>query len=461
MVESHGEVDQDKKRADATVVPAAIVAPPTLEPCIRYALQTMLRPHGIELDVLPAEQLPADRPSIVYAPAEVDVPSAALRFDASPAVADYYDALPADLPDSTEPLALFADDQGRPDQLASAFFWLNGTQEYVLRPRDEHGRFLYEGSFTEKLNIVDEPVVDGLSDAIATRLADRGVVVRRPDYHGRAWALCPTHDIDYIRRLRPGIIWRDLRRTAAEPAHLRRVLHQQLGGDPYRRSLYTMMREVQRRGGTATWFFKAGASSVHDVPYRLPSAGLQRFVEQVRDAGSEIGLHPSYHAAHDPRRLADERRRLAEAFGAPPTSIRNHYLRYDIARTPQLQQAAGFSIDTTLGFPDREGFRFGTCRPFRLFDLRTRRELDIIEAPLTFMDAALFNRTCYTVDEAIDRTWRLMDTCRRYGGICVGLWHNVVDDTADFPGRHRHFIATLDHAAANNAAILSLQDALG
>lgn len=461
MVESHGEVDQDKKRADATVVPAAIVAPPTLEPCIRYALQTMLRPHGIELDVVSLDQLPVDHPSVVYAPSEVDVPNAALRFDASPAAADYYDGLPSQLPASTEPLALFADDQGRPDQLASAFFWLSGTQEYVLRPRDEHGRFLHEGSFTEKLDIVDVPVVDGLSDAIAPQLAHRGVLVRRPDYRGRSWALCPTHDIDYVRRLRPGILWRDLRRTAAESAHLRRVVTQQRQGDPYRRSLHTLMSEVERRGGTATWFFKAGASSEHDVPYRLRSAGLQRFVEQVRDAGSEIGLHPSYHAAHDPRRLADERRRLAEAFGAPPASIRNHYLRYDIARTPRLQQAAGFHVDTTLGFPDREGFRFGTCRPFRLFDLRTRRELDITEAPLTFMDAALFNRTRYTVDEAIDRTSRLMDTCRRYGGICVGLWHNVVDDTADFPGWHRHFITALDHATASNAAILSLRDALG
>ena len=161
MVESHGEVDQDKKRADATVVPAAIVAPPTLEPCIRYALQTMLRPHGIELDVVSLDQLPVDHPSVVYAPSEVDVPNAALRFDASPAAADYYDGLPSQLPASTEPLALFADDQGRPDQLASAFFWLSGTQEYVLRPRDEHGRFLHEGSFTEKLDIVDVPVVDG------------------------------------------------------------------------------------------------------------------------------------------------------------------------------------------------------------------------------------------------------------------------------------------------------------
>ena len=456
MVESLGGVAQDKTRTDATVLPAAVIAPPPLEPCIRYVLRTMLRPHGIEPDFMPVEHLPTDRPSIAYAPHEVETPASAVRFYASPAAAACFEGLPEEIPAATNPLELFSDEGGRPDTLASAFFWLSGAQEYAIRVRDEHGRFNYNGSFTERLGTADEPVVDVLSDSIAAQLAERGVVVVRPEYDGRSWALCPTFDIDYVRRLRPGILWRDLRRTIAEPAHFRRVIAQQRRGDPYRRSMLTLRDEVVRRGGTATWFMKAGASSGQDVPYRLDSGFLRRFFEGVRMAGSEIGLHPSYHAAHDPRRLAEERRRLSDAAGVAPLAIRSHYLRFDLERTPSLQIEAGFRIDSTLGFPDREGFRFGTCRPFRLFDLRARRELDIVEVPLAFMDAALFNRTGYTIDEAVDRTIRLMDRCRRHGGICVGLWHNVVDDEADFPGWHRHFIAALDHAVDNEAAMVSL-----
>ncbi len=74
------------------------------------------------------------------------------------------------------------------------------------------------------------------------------------------------------------------------------------------------------------------------------------------------------------------------------------------------------------------------------------------------MDAALFNRRMFSVDEAIERTSALLETCRRYGGVCVGLWHNVLEDDIDYPGWLRHFQETLRTAADDGAFIGTLSE---
>jgi hypothetical protein len=219
-----------------------------------------------------------------------------------------------------------------------------------------------------------------------------------------------------------------------------------------------MGKAVASRGGSATWFFKAGAHGPHDVRYPVDGTIARALIAGLRDQGHEIGLHPSFHAFSHAEYLGQEKARLEGAIQSKATAVRTHYLRYDHDRTHRDLERAGFRIDSTLGFSDRIGFRNGTCLPFRVYDHREGRPSGLWEMPLALMESALFNRMGAEPAEAEHSTRRLMETARRHGGAMVALWHNTLWDELDYPGWGAHFVNTLD--AASEASILSLGQAL-
>ena len=92
-------------------------------------------------------------------------------------------------------------------------------------------------------------------------------------------------------------------------------------------------------------------------------------IREIDRQGWEIGLHSSWYSFDDVDELKRQKEALESALGHEVISIRQHYLHYDIRVTPVVQAAAGFKYDSTLGFNDNVGFRFGTCYPYHLYDL--------------------------------------------------------------------------------------------
>jgi hypothetical protein len=178
----------------------------------------------------------------------------------------------------------------------------------------------------------------------------------------------------------------------------------------------------------------------------------------MKASGFEIGLHPSFHAHNHPDYLLAERDRVAALTEEQPASVRQHYLRWTLPTTARLQAQAGFYIDSTLGFAEHEGFRHGTCHPFQLYDPYADTPLDLWEMPLALMESTLFNRRGLDPEDARTATEALLDACRRFGGVAVGLWHNTLWDELDYPGWGQHFLDTLDYAIGREALIASLRD---
>lgn len=465
MLEREAGVDaEDTNRRFAARLPVLLDVPEPYEARARYAIRMLLNPLGLVPKWRRHDEAGSEVPSLYYGPA-APASRRTLSLAYSEAAAGYLSRPPSHPPEAApsrrrrdEPPAPFVSKHGEADIVASTFFWLSGWQEYVIHERDEHGRFTSALSVQERWGAPTEPLVDVYREVLEERLVRAGVEVRRTSWRGRPWALAPTHDVDYVRKWRPGIIKRELLRSLRNPRHAARVVRQLKAGDPIRRSMKSMLADVERVGGRATWLVKAGGRDSRDVSYPLADAALRRLLTDAAQRGFEVGLHPSYHASTDDVQLYQERDRLRKALPQAPAAIRSHYLRFRLPDTMRLYERAGFRADSTLGFPDREGFRFATCHPFRLFDIHTNRETELWEIPLTFMDAALFNRRGYGVEEAIEHTSRLLATCRRHGGVCVGLWHNVLDDHIDYPGWQRHFRAILETAAGEGAFIGTLSE---
>lgn len=440
----------------------------------RYALRMLLWPLGIDPVWVPHDHLTA--PGLYYGPDANGLPDRVVGLRLRPEVLGYFetrqrferDVVWVEEGGERWPL-LFGTPQA-PDWIASVFFWLSGWQEHVIRERDATGRFPHAASLQARLGTTTRPAVDAYRNRLAADLARSGVRVQRRTWGDTAWAFCPTHDIDALRKWRPGILYREVVQhfllnhrsepLAARGRRLGRGLADWLTpGDPYRAAFERLVRETRARDGTGTFFLKTGAHGPYDVPYRR-GAFLKEQIRALHHLGFEIGLHPSYFAYDHAAYVRAERDRLCAWIEENPVSVRSHYLRFAPV-TARLYEAAGFQIDSTLGFAEHEGFRHGTCLPFQVFDVEANRPLNLWEMPLVVMEGTLFNRRFLEPSAARAVTSEILSTCKRFGGVAVMLWHNAIWDDLDHPGWGRHFLESLDEAAAQGAYIASLRGALG
>jgi hypothetical protein len=103
---------------------------------------------------------------------------------------------------------------------------------------------------------------------------------------------------------------------------------------------------------------------------------------------------------------------------------RQHFLRFQVPDTWRHWEQVGLSYDATLGYADHEGFRCGTCHPFRPFDVEQNRELDLWEVPLIVMDGTLHNYRQLTPEQGEARILELAHRCQQVEGTFTLLWHN-------------------------------------
>jgi hypothetical protein len=123
-------------------------------------------------------------------------------------------------------------------------------------------------------------------------------------------------------------------------------------------------------------------------------------------------------------RIARELEKLAGIAGRKVSGNRCHYLALDVRRHFRDFEDAGLAYDTSLGFPEREGFRNGWTFPCRPYDLENDRPFRILEIPLAVMDTTLMEYRKLTAEEGWEACRKVLDTLRETGGGAALLWHN-------------------------------------
>lgn len=254
-------------------------------------------------------------------------------------------------------------------------------------------------------------------------LYNRGFHMEFPD--DQPFAVCLTHDIDSVYQSIPSKGFHALKSLLQGDlnASIKTALSTQSKKVPLW-NFKKIMELEERYGAKSSFYFMALESGDQDYSYNIND--LQDELGTIADAGWEVGLHGGHRAYCDPETLTAEKKRLEAALGRPVLGYRNHFLRFRTPDTWQLLADAGFSYDATFGYADCVGFRNGMCHPFRPYDLRAGREIDILEIPLTVMDGTL-DKTYMRLDpvKAWDVTKRLIDTVERYHGVFTLLWHNT------------------------------------
>lgn len=373
---------------------------------------------------------------------------------------------PATLP--APPLATFAGipvpyvRADEPDVFGSVFFMLSRYEERVLRAEDAYGRFPAEHAFAVRAGAALRPIVDELVDVLWERLrATWPGLTRRP----AEFSVALTHDVDWITTVRQPVARvvrlvggdalrrRDLSLAGARAAA---AIRARVGSEHIRDPADTfdfLMETSERHGLASAFFFLAtapGQTAFHHEPYRLGGPREQALLRTIHERGHELGLHGSYGSQRNGEAIAAQLALLQAAAGTAGVEQeewggRQHFLQFEAPTTWAAWEAAGLTYDSTLAFAEAPGFRCGTTRPFRVFDLDARRALRLVERPLVAMEGSFLDAHYLGLhpDEACAHMLSLARTCKRHGGRFTLLWHNTALARAADRGQYAALVGEL------------------
>lgn len=314
---------------------------------------------------------------------------------------------------------------GRFDLPGVSFGLLQRWEEELDSRRDDHDRFPAEASLLFEAGMIDRPIVDELALALGDRLVGAGARRSPSPWGDNQWAFALTFDIDSAGMYRHGALGSSVRRLVREQglaAGTRGLVEglacaARLRPDPHENLAHVADR-LGELGVRATFFSQVFRAERIDS-YKLAACGdLMRAVRDLRTRGHEIGLHGSYAG---PQRGAEfltaQRTVLRALVGGPASSYRAHYLRQ-----PALESLAeaGFAIDSTAGFPRREGFRLGTAFPVRAW---SQKRLPLVVSAFHAMDVTLRSHRGLDPEQAFETTLALLERVRAVGGLATLLWH--------------------------------------
>jgi len=317
------------------------------------------------------------------------------------------------------------------DIVSSSFFMLSRWEEKHNNDLDIHGRFKYENSVAFKYKFIHIPIVDEYAMLLRKYLQE---IFPNINMGKSQFCIKISHDIDDIRRfksLKQSIrtFGGDLIKTKNLKLLIKSIgefksSYKQPKKDPYFLAIYELARLSKENNMNSAFYFKTADYSNYDSGYVIEDY-VKECIWCLQELGFEIGFHPGYYTYKNYDKFIEEKERLDDILGFSSYGGRQHYLRFDVNSTWKFWEQAGLKYDSTVGYAEHEGFRCGTCHPFKPFDIDEDRELDIIEIPLIVMDGTLQTYRKLSPEEGLDSIINLMNRCRDVEGVFTLLWHNT------------------------------------
>ncbi len=328
------------------------------------------------------------------------------------------------------------------DIFGSVFFMLSRYEELVKHERDKHNRFSAASSLAFQEDFLDRPIVDEYVEILYCLFRFLlGKEIERKYWIGRTEITC---DIDNLYDPASTSLLStsksfvgDILKRRDFKLGFKRILNypfSKLGikkFDPYF-TFNWYMNLCERYNKKITFFVLTENTSPFDGDYDIYHKKFLRLLKEIYIRGHNIGLHGSYESYMSYEMLKKQRERLVSALnkaGVPitPRGIRQHYLRWDSSETPSILEKVGFSYDSTGGYADHVGFRYGTSRPFPLWDWKEGKKLSIMEKPLIVMEGTIVDGKYMGLGYS-EKTLHIISLLHKralmYGGNFVILWHN-------------------------------------
>ncbi len=313
-----------------------------------------------------------------------------------------------------------------PDPFASIFYILTRMEEYQQFETDSFGRFEGKNSILFKYQWIDKAICDRWSMEIVYFLKDEAndqiTVLKEPI------KILPTFDIDnaYAYKFK-GFLrssmsnFKDFFLGRSKRLIERQSVQTGISKDPY--DTYDKIISLKDKNISYKLFWLLGDFAKYDRNISHRSKKHRKLIQRMSE-GCEIGIHPSVKSNSYEFYLHNEIERLESISKKRVHLSRQHFLVLKLPYTYQTLIGQEITEDYTMGFHDLVGFRAGTARPFKWFDLTKNEITNLTIHPFVFMDGTLNEYLKLTTEEAKRKIDLLFQEVKEYGGEFSFIWHN-------------------------------------
>ncbi len=313
--------------------------------------------------------------------------------------------------------------------------------DFLPQYRDASREGLYGSLCDKEFGLAQEPWVDRWMFRLLAQLPRLRTAVENRPAQARLWL---THDLDSLSKWRLRSAAGQLARTpwhlaTGRFALLRRNYRELLTRAFTGRDPYDNLEQVQALEGlrkSASFLLANGRDHIFHR-YELSQPRYRRVLGQCLRAGNAVGLHGQVQRIGDAAGIRAEVDKLAGLAGVPVRLNRQHYLRWDAAKTFAGLEAAGIRVDSTLGYNDTPGFRTGTAWPYLWFDCAADRPTALLEAPLLLAEFQFYDPSRFDAEAVRQIMFGFLEKARLQGGVLTILFHNQYFHAAEFPGQGR------------------------
>ena len=333
---------------------------------------------------------------------------------------------------------------------------LSGYMEKILRNHKE-----------ERNRIVAIPIADYYCDFLFSCIQLVQKTTKQPLVQKAFWpegkncAVCLTHDVDEVKKTYQWVTYSLKLIKQGNFGNLipqcRSLIEKLKGHEPYWTFDEIIRIEGSRRVKSSFFFLKeTGKVCLSDRRtwrhlgrrYDFNAPNVRKLLHELHSRGWEVGLHGSFYSYLDPAKLRSEKEALENSLGAAVIGGRQHNLNLKIFETWLNQERAGLSYDSTLGYNDCLGFRWGISFPFRPYYPKENRNLNILQIPLAIEDLPYFRH-----QQPWDKFLNVFSSVKQTHSVLTLLWHHSVFNENEFPGWGSDYAKILDHAQQQNAWI--------
>ena len=180
------------------------------------------------------------------------------------------------------------------------------------------------------------------------------------------------------------------------------------------------------------FFFMAKGVTSFDNRYKSSSKDVKKLLDKLKTRKHYILIHPTYNAYNSYTQFKNEKVELAFNFNTDINFGREHYLRFEVPTTWQVWEDNNMEWDSTCGYADKEGFRCGICYEYSVFNILTRKKLQLKEKPLIVMEGSLINQQSMNPQNMQTTIKNLIVKVKKYNGNFVFLWHNSSFNTKEW-----------------------------
>ena len=317
------------------------------------------------------------------------------------------------------------------DMFSASFFMLTRWEEYVNIKRDKHGRFPATESLAYKQGFLNRPIVNEYLEDFKIKLLEKD---GRLKFKKRKFNFVLTHDVDLHLKfptffLSIKHIFKILFKKRNIVLAIKDLLVAfktfiKVQKDPY--DTYDYLMDLSEKYGTKSYFFFMGEGlTKFDSVYKNSEKFIQSLVKKIKTRKHHIGIHPSYNSFKNEKKFRKEKQDLEKNFNCELKFGRQHFLRIAIPDTWQIWEDNNMDWDSSCGYPEKEGFRCGTCYEFSVFNILSRKKLNLKEKPLIFMDGTFANYQVSLKPDLIQKKIEeFIYIVKKYDGEFVLLWHN-------------------------------------